>query len=98
MLTKGIRTIMTAILRDQVTALSWGISNISISKSSISFHVSGFRYCGQVSICVQSEHSCIIKLNNIDVICAPSEAVEILDKKIERTDNYIEKITNIIKA
>lgn len=85
---KKIKNALTALLNDEVTVASWGISNITIKESSFEFMVSGFIYQGKVSVSIQNSNYLITLDDGCSKECDIDNLVHYLDSKIEKTPNY----------
>lgn len=88
MMNKKVKKALLCLLKDEVMVSSWGITNISIKKSSICFDVAGFIYRGRINInCEQSFYE--IQLDNgITIQCPENNLLNVLDEAIEKTDYY----------
>jgi hypothetical protein len=89
MITENIRNLLLRFLSEDVIVASWGISDINISDSSLSFHVDGFKFqgdvkiegldiCDEYKVCFYQEYIGHYKLDDI---------VSILDERIERSES-----------
>ena len=87
-LNKEIKKLLVKLLENEVTVLSWGISNIQISNRILSFEVSGFKYNGAVQITIDNKRYRII-LNDKNIICSLDDLVPIMDNEIESSENYM---------
>lgn len=97
-LSSEIRILLLALLANDEIASSWGITDIDISFSSVSFNANGFLYTGRVVISPDSLDSYSIQLatktlSNIDI----NKIVQVLDSEIEKSEDYIDKLTLWIK-
>ena len=74
---------------------SWGISQIKIVESQVSFHVYGFNYCGLITIGVEKD-SLILNSSNgfIGKFTNPIKAISALDKYIELNPVQYNKLFN----
>lgn len=87
---------MQTMLEAQETVASWGITNIKIGDSIISFDVSGFKFEGCVLIHA-NDHGYDVYLNNeLKAHCECKNIVYYLDCMVEHTDNYEEDLFNWI--
>lgn len=87
-----IKKALIFLLNEEDKVSSWGLSNISITETSIEFDVDGLVYTGRI----------IIKSNNFDYqiifddggleTCSLRNLVNVLDYKIERTGNYLQDL------
>lgn len=90
---------LSAFLREclnyQVIMTSWGISQIKIFESQVSFHVCGFNYCGLITIGVE-EDSLIFKSSKglIGKFTDPIKAISALDEYIELNPSQYNKLFN----
>ena len=97
-LSSEIRILLLTLLANDEIASSWGITDIDISFSSVSFNVNGFLYTGRVAISPDSLDSYSIllttkTLGNIDL----NRIIQVLDSEIEKSEDYIDKLTLWIK-
>ena len=89
MISENIRKLLLRLLSEDVIVASWGISDIKISETTLSFSVNGFKFqenvmiealdiCDGYNVCLNQ--SCIghCKLDGI---------VTILDERIERSES-----------
>ena len=93
---KETKALLAKLLEDEVIVLSWGITNIQISVSCVSFDVNGFKYKGTVSIELDNEGYRIV-LKDKTVNSSLDDIVTVLDNEIEKTGNYISDIINTTK-
>lgn len=85
---KKVKKALLCLLKDEVIVSSWGITNISIKKSSICFDVAGFVYKGRINIkCEQSFYEILLD-NGTAIRCSENDLLNILDETIEKTDSY----------
>lgn len=97
-LSSEIRILLLTLLANDEIASSWGITDIDISFSSVSFNANGFLYTGRVVISPDSLDSYSITLGtktleNIDL----DRVVPILDSEIEKSEDYTDALTLWIK-
>lgn len=92
---------LSAFLREclnyQITITSWGISQIKIVESQVSFHVYGFNFCGLITITIGvEEDSLILNSSNgfIGKFTNPIKAISALDKYIELNPLQYNKLFN----
>lgn len=83
-----IKNALIALLNDEVTVASWGISNITIKESSFEFMVSGFVYQGKVSVSIHNSVYLVTLDNGCSEECDLDNLVQYLDSIIEKTPNY----------
>ena len=50
MIAENVRMLLLSLLKDEVVVASWGMTNIIISETKLSFSVNGFKYKGVVTI------------------------------------------------
>ena len=90
-LNQKIKKLLIKLLENEVTVLSWGISNIQVSICNLSFEVNGFKYKGNVQITIENKgYRLILKEKNI--ICSLDNIVSIMDNEIEKNENYMSNI------
>ena len=88
MITENIRKLLLCFLSEDVIVASWGISDITISETTLSFSVNGFKFQGNVMIeagDICDEYS--VSLNQSCIgHCKLDGIVTILDERIERSE------------
>lgn len=83
-----IKKALTSLLKEEIIVASWGFSDLTIYNESFKFNVSGFLYQGKVVVSLL-EKNYLIQLNNGDsFVCSLINLVDMLDSKIEKTQNY----------
>ena len=95
-MTEKIRVLLLALLQQDVVVASWGISEIEITPSKVSFCVNGFKYNGEVPISTRDrDNHYDISIGNQNIPCCDKkEIVPILDFLIECDSHY----KNILEA
>lgn len=93
-LNKSLRLALIALLEENVIVSSWGISNIVVNPSILQFDVKGFNYEGTITIEVSESGYIVIIGNNTFCHCSLSNLVDLIDKQIEYTGNYTDKLRN----
>ena|GEM_PF-1463561 len=94
---KSIVALASEFLKEQVKFCSWGAKKIKIEEDTMSFSVSGFKFCGTIMIIANSRNYYKIILENpayekvIESVTL-TEIVEIIDNEIEKTDNYLKTL------
>lgn len=89
-LNKGLRSVLVALIKNDVITASWGVSNIGINTDSLSFDVIGLKYKGSIIIEAVNESEYIIHIGErIVTLYSANDLVAFLDKIIERTPNYL---------
>lgn len=89
-ISKGLRMVLVALIKNDVITASWGISKIVIDKTSLSFDVVGLKYNGLITIKAFRESEYIIHIGDkVFTLYDINELVIFLDDKIEQTTNYI---------
>lgn len=92
-MTKEIKQIVFSILKDSMIASSWGISNIRMTCDSVIFSVEAMKYKGDVTIKTTFDKKCIVTFGNgIEMSCTYDKLVNIIDTKIEYSENYVEEV------
>ena len=88
-----IKQALVILLNEEVRIASWGLSNISITETSIMFDVDGFIYSGRIIIKSCKKTSYQITFNDGSTeTCSLRNLVNVLDSKIEITANYLQKL------
>lgn len=89
MIAENVRKLLLSLLKDEVIVASWGISNINISETQLSFTVSGFKYQGCVTIIVKDCSDCEVFLANENLGYFPfDKVVSVIDEKVENSENH----------
>lgn len=87
-----IRKAILVLLSEELIVASWGITQILVRESSISFNVTGFLYQGKVTIsAIESEYS-IRFSNGYAMETSLDKLVSELDRYIERDSHYEERL------
>ena len=88
-LNRALRLVLITLLKDQVTVASWGISNIVIKPSVLTFNVDGMKFKGIVSVKVTGTtytlHIGKDSYSNLDL----NTLVGFMDERIECTTDYL---------
>lgn len=93
---KKLKDLLVEFLRKEIIVKSWGVSDIKIGEMDVSFHVSAFKYKGRVQV-VCLEDSYCLKLKNTEVKGVElDDIVEIIDDKVETTNDYFEVVVQWI--
>ena len=88
-LDRSLRLALITLLKDNVTVKSWGISNINIKPTILTFDVDGMKFKGTVSIEVSGTSKYTISIGHISYAnCIPNNMVRFIDEKIEYTADY----------
>ena len=88
MIAENVRKLLLYLLKDEVIVASWGISNINISETQLSFSVSGFKYQGYVTITIKDGSDCEVIHEKKNLGCFPfDKVVSIIDEKVENSEN-----------
>lgn len=87
-----IKEALIFLLGEEDIASSWGFSNITISDTSISFHVDGFIYKG--GVCIRCDNQCyhVTFDDGRTFSCSLYDLVSALDSSIEKNDSYIHNL------
>ena len=86
MIAENVRKLLLSLLKDEVIVASWGISNIIISETQLSFSVSGFKYQGGVTIEVKNGINCEVFLDKVKLGCFTfDKVVKVIDEKVENS-------------
>ena len=99
MIAENVRKLLLSLLKDEVIVASWGISNINISQTQLSFSVSGFKYQGRVTIIVKDGSDCEVFLAKKNLGCFPfDKVVSVIDEKVENSEscyhNFVKQLIN----
>ena len=94
--------IYSVLLMQPTILMSWGFQNPTIINQGLSFHVNGFKHKGRVSIQYNEGQDLfdIFLLDDNKIIVDTinmvyfDQLVEVIDEKIEKTDDYIDRINN----
>ena len=87
-LTREMRNLLIAFISNKAIVASWGIRNITIEETKLSFEVSGFNYHGNVEVNVHgNNYNVIIGDEDLGVLHI-DEVLTVLDDKIEHTQDY----------
>lgn len=98
-LNHDIRKLAISFIWHKDIVCSWGIHDILLSQSSISFIAEGFKVQGQVEIKLSDDASCCIYIGKRYVCnCCVDDVVRLLDSKIEKTKSYKHDIINWLKG
>lgn len=85
-----IRNLLLFFINEEEKVSSWGVSNISITETTIKFDVDGFIYSGSVIIkCSKILDYQITFDDGSEEYCSINNIIDVLDSKIERTEHYI---------
>lgn len=88
-ISKALKLVLITLLEDKVKVASWGISNIVIKPTIITFNVDGIKFKGLVTVEVTGI-SYTLKIGEDSYtelnLC---NLVEFMDNKIECTTNYL---------
>ena len=88
MIAENVRKLLLSLLKDEIIVASWGVSNINIFETKISFSVNGFKYQGRVTIIVKDGSDCEVFLAKKNLGCFPfDKVVSIIDEKVENSEN-----------
>lgn len=100
MIGRKLKNLLVLLLKHDIVVTSWGVTDIKISESRISFQVSGFRYQGIVEINAPTDSNdyLIHFSHNPPVRCDLESVIELLDDRIEKSDTcYQELQTRLCK-
>lgn len=88
MIPKDIRELLLCLLYDEIIVSSWGISDINVTETIVSFYVAGFKYQGKVVIEVKDGSTYEIILDNEKLGCFTIDAiVKTIDERVEKSEN-----------
>ena len=99
MIAENVRKLLLSLLKDEIIVASWGVSNINIYETKISFSVNGFKYKGRVTIAVKDDLNCEIFLDKTKLGCFTfDKVVSIIDENVENSEicyhNFIKQLIN----
>jgi hypothetical protein len=94
--------IYSVLLMQPTILMSWGFQSPTIINHGLSFYVNGFKHKGRVSIRYNQGQDLfdIFLLDDNEIILDTinmvyfDQLVEVIDEKIEKTDDYIDRINN----
>lgn len=87
-----LKELLVELLTHEIVVGSWGLSQIKIEETVVSFHVFGFKYKGRVQIkCHKKGYSVTIGMTTIKDL-ELSNVVEVIDNKIELSTDYVNNI------
>lgn len=96
---RNLKEGLISLLSEEEKISSWGITNIAIDDSSISFNVDGFIYKGRVCIYYVEPYYYISFGGDKKIKCVDAtELADILDSNIEKTDNYQYDLENWLSS
>lgn len=99
-LSSNIRMALSLLLNQRNVTLSWGLSNIEIRNNSVSFHVDGFTFSGNVKIEENSSQKFLYNIYFDDVLKTTlnqSTLIKYLDEHIEYNEDYSKNLLNEIE-
>ena len=99
MIAENVRKLLLSLLKDEVIVASWGISNINISQTQLSFSVSGFKYQGCVTIIVKDGSDCEVFLDKENLgYFSFDKIVSVIDERVENSEscyhNFVKQLIN----
>lgn len=99
MISENVKMLLLSLLKDEVIVASWGISNINISETQLSFSVSGFKYQGCVTIAVKDSSYCELFFDKEKLGCFTfDEVVSVIDENAEKSEscyhNFVKQLIN----
>jgi hypothetical protein len=86
-LTTSLKLLLVKFLNESITVGSWGVTDILVEESRLTFKVNGFLYQGTVEIHV-NDSLYSVSLAGDKFTTSLDTLVSKLDEKIERTPNY----------
>lgn len=98
-MTKENRNLLLKLLENRTIVSSWGLSDIIVADAFVRFKVNGFKFKDQIEIRYDDVHKKYkITFGNANsYTCSLEDLVDFLDKKIEKTNTYIEDLKLWIK-
>lgn len=94
-LTGTVKMLLCKLLNHETTAQSWGITNIQILDNGVKFRVCGLKYQGIVEIHL-NEIEYKVNIGNNIYSTNLENLVSLLDKNIERTENYASDLFKLL--
>lgn len=89
-ISKGLRSVLVALIKNDIITASWGISHIIINANSLSFDVIGLKYNGPIRIEALNDSEYTIHIGErVFTLYNIKDLAIFLDKKIEQTPNYL---------
>ncbi|MBO4416753.1 MAG: hypothetical protein J5801_01370 [Bacteroidales bacterium] len=89
----SIRKIALRLLKEDVIVASWGITNVELFESHISFHVNGLKYSGMVEVKAKDCDEYEILLDGASIGKGHLDSiVNIIDNAVEKTDCYQQRL------
>jgi len=88
----NIKKVLLILLNEEFLVSSWGLSDISITGTSIYFHVDGFVYKGGIRIGCDNLGYQITFDDGRIIHCSLHDLVSVLDSNIEKNDDYIQNL------
>ncbi len=95
-LAKELKALMVRFLDNEITTLSWGLTDIQILEGSIKFKVNGLKYKGAVEI-YPDGIGYKVNMNNRILSSNLEDIISMLDNEIEHTNNYPSDILNSVR-
>ena len=90
---KELKDLLIELLTHEDVVGSWGLTKIRTGKRGVSFHVSAFKYQGDVQIrCLKKGYSITFGKTTIKGL-ELSNVVEVIDNEIELSPDYVENVT-----
>ena len=90
-----LRQLIVLMMENETIVTSWGISNIRVQESSLSFLVNGFRYQGEVIIDGTNKDALVIKMGDATKeFKNPNDIIDELDQVIESSGDYEVSLLN----
>lgn len=94
----SIRRVALRLLQEDVIITSWGITNVRIFDSHISFQVNGLKYNGLVEIKAIDCNEYEIYLNETNIGHTHLDSVvDTIDNAVEKTDRYHQHLEEWIR-
>lgn len=91
-----IKKALITLLNEEVIIASWGIANMTINPTSFEFQVEGFIYQGRVKIDILDDGYRVGFETGTSFDCSDEDLVTILDRHIEKTNDYLDKLEHLI--
>lgn len=97
-----VRTLLVEFLTNSTIITSWGITDIKVAETNISFFVNAFKYNGRIVINIcNEEHEFTYEIEytslyNFKERADISNIISIIDRTIEASDSYYEDIVKWI--
>ena len=94
---RRMKELIENLLENKIVLQSWGIANIQIQDSSITFDVNGMKYCGPVFISIV-RNGYEVRLDSKSFEVSSGNIISALDNEIEKTNNYLSDLQEWLRV